>query len=57
MTPTIHAAVAAMVGRDHGPGHQAVLAAQLANAISNLKNGLIDPHQALAGLTRRTPMT
>lgn len=40
-----------MVGRDLGLDIKRYSPRLLANAISNLKNGLIDPHQALAGLT------
>lgn len=40
-----------MVGRDLGLGIKRYSPRLLANAISNLKNELIDPHQALAGLT------
>lgn len=40
-----------MVGRDLGLDIKRYSPRLLANAISNLKNELIDPHQALAGLT------
>lgn len=40
-----------MVGRDLGLDIKRSSPRLLANAISNLKNELIDPHQALAGLT------
>lgn len=40
-----------MVGRDLGLDMKRYSPRLLANAISNLKNELIDPHQALAGLT------
>lgn len=40
-----------MVGRDLGLDIKQYSPRLLANAISNLKNELIDPHQALAGLT------
>ncbi|CCK58990.1 DNA helicase PcrA [Mycobacterium canetti] len=40
-----------MVGRDMGLDIKRYSPRLLANAISNLKNELIDPHQALAGLT------
>lgn len=40
-----------MVGRDLGLDIKRYSLRLLANAISNLKNELIDPHQALAGLT------
>lgn len=40
-----------MVGRDLGLDITRYSPRLLANAISNLKNELIDPHQALAGLT------
>lgn len=40
-----------MVGRDLGLDIKRYAPRLLANAISNLKNELIDPHQALAGLT------
>lgn len=40
-----------MVGRDLGLDIKRYSPRMLANAISNLKNELIDPHQALAGLT------
>lgn len=40
-----------MVGRDLGLDIKRYSSRLLANAISNLKNELIDPHQALAGLT------
>lgn len=40
-----------MVGRDLGIDIKRYSPRLLANAISNLKNELIDPHQALAGLT------
>ncbi|XTK98879.1 DNA helicase PcrA [Mycobacterium tuberculosis] len=40
-----------MVGRDLGLNIKRYSPRLLANAISNLKNELIDPHQALAGLT------
>lgn len=40
-----------MVGRDLGLDIKGYSPRLLANAISNLKNELIDPHQALAGLT------
>lgn len=40
-----------MVGRDLGLDIKRYSRRLLANAISNLKNELIDPHQALAGLT------
>lgn len=40
-----------MVGRDLGLDIERYSPRLLANAISNLKNELIDPHQALAGLT------
>lgn len=41
-----------MVGRDLGLDIKRYSPRLLANAISNLKNELIDPHQALAGLTK-----
>ena len=46
-----------MIGRDMGLDIKRYSPRLLSNAISNLKNELIDPDQAVADLSRTTPTT